>query len=529
MLRVVACISEQHDLRLVVLAAFICLFATHTAFSLLARAGEAAGRDASARWACWVWIAAASAVTGSGVWTTHFVAMLAFKSNLPAGYDVGLTAASIAIAVGITNIGYAVPLVRPRLAALGGAIAGAAIAAMHYAGMAALQVPAIVRFDGGYVAASIIVGVTLGGIALHVAAGAAGLRRRIIGASLFTLAICGMHFTGMASVTLVPDPTIALPDEVIAPEWLAVAVAAVTVLIIALGFIGSVVDEHLAGRAAAEAERLRAYVAELEQTKGRLEAASKDLATALEAAAAGSQAKSQFLAAMSHELRTPLNAVIGFAELMAAESFGQLGDARYRDYATNIRDSGRYLLGRINDILDFSKLDSGRLLLDEETIDLGETLASVRKMVAEQAAESAVSLTFEAAPDLLYVHADPRRIRQVLFNLVHNAIKFTPAGGEVTVKAMRCDAGVAISVADTGIGIAPEDVPTALERFGQIDGSLARRYEGTGLGLPLSKRLVELHGGKLDLRSEVGVGTTVSILLPAAASLLPESGTRQVA
>ncbi|HEY0521981.1 MAG TPA: ATP-binding protein, partial [Stellaceae bacterium] len=256
--------------------------------------------------------------------------------------------------------------------------------------------------------------------------------------------------------------------------------------------------------------------------------ASKDLATALEAAAAGSQAKSQFLATMSHELRTPLNAVIGFAELMAAESFGQLGDARYREYAANIRDSGRFLLGRINDILDFSKLDSGRLLLDEETIDLTETLAAVRKMVTAQAADAGVGLRMEAASDLLCVRADPRRIRQVLFNLMNNAIKFTPAGGEVTVTAMRRDAEIAISIADTGIGIAPEDIPTALERFGQIDGSLARRYEGAGLGLPLSKRLVELHGGKLELTSEVGVGTMVSILLPAV-ELHQASDQRQVA
>jgi len=177
---------------------------------------------------------------------------------------------------------------------------------------------------------------------------------------------------------------------------------------------------------------------------------------------------------MSHELRTPLNAVIGFAELMAAESFGQLGDARYREYAANIRDSGRFLLGRINDILDFSKLDSGRLVLDEETIDLDETLASVRKMVAAHAAEAGVGLMIEAGPDLLCVNADPRRMRQVLFNLMNNAIKFTPSGGKVTVTATRRDAEIAISIADTGIGIAPDDIPTALERFGQIDGSLAR-------------------------------------------------------
>ncbi|HEY0524605.1 MAG TPA: MHYT domain-containing protein, partial [Stellaceae bacterium] len=381
MLRVLACVSEQHDLRLVVLAAFICLFASHTAFNLLARAGDAAGRAATAPWARWVWVVAASVVTGSGVWTTHFVAMLAFRSNLPTGYDVGLTAASIAIAVGLTGIGYSVPLVRPRLAALGGAIAGAAISAMHYAGMAALQVPAAVQFDAGYVTASVVIGVALGGIALHLAARATDLRHRFIGASVFTLAICGMHFTGMASVTLAPDPTIALPDEVIAPEWLAVALTAVTVLIIALGFIGSVVDEHLAGRAAAEAERLRTYVAELERTKANLEAASKDLATALEAAAAGSQAKSQFLATMSHELRTPLNAILGFSEVMKDEIFGPHATAAYRDYAGDIHGSGQHLLQLINEILDLSRIEAGRYELHEEAVQLAWIVSECSHML----------------------------------------------------------------------------------------------------------------------------------------------------
>jgi signal transduction histidine kinase len=287
------------------------------------------------------------------------------------------------------------------------------------------------------------------------------------------------------------------------------------ILIIALGLAGSIVDQQFAERALAEADRLRAHVAELEETKRELEAITKHLEAALEAAAAASQAKSQFLATMSHELRTPLNAIIGFSEILGNALFGPLGDERYKDFATSIHDSGRHLLELINDILDFSKIDAGRLELQDDELDLRDIIRESLRMMQGQATEANVSLRHEFAADLPRIRADRRRIRQILLNLLSNSVKFTPAGGDVQVSVFRRGSGIAFAVTDTGIGIAAEDIPRALERFGQVDSSLNRKYEGTGLGLPLSKRLAELHGGTLELESRVDVGTTITVTLPA--------------
>ncbi|HSK40041.1 MAG TPA: MHYT domain-containing protein [Arenibaculum sp.] len=502
-----------------ILAVLICLFACLTGFNLLARAREATERGSR------VWRTVAALVTGCGVWATHFVAMLAFRPNLPLGYDVGLTALSIVIAVAVTWIGFSLALARSAWVA-GGVVAGVAIGAMHHVGMAALRLPAELHHDTVLTLASLAVGIGLAAAALHVAGRGGGLRHRLAGASLFALAISSLHFIAMAAVTIVPDPRIPITEQVAAPEWVAVAVAAVTVLIIALGLVGSVVDEHLARRAAREAEVLRALVAELETTKDDLQATTANLEVALDAASAGSQAKSQFLATMSHELRTPLNAVIGFAEALDAGIAGPL-TAKQQEYARDIRNSGVHLLGIVNDILDFAKLDANRLDLQEDVVDVDAAIRDALRMVRVQATEGGLHLSAEVEQMLPPLRADARRLRQVLLNLLSNAVKFTPRGGAVRIAAFRSGGTLAIAVSDTGIGIAAADIPRTLERFGQVDTSLRRRYEGTGLGLPLAKRLIELHDGAIDLESEVGVGTTVTITFPAARLLVADQATAQ--
>jgi signal transduction histidine kinase len=287
-------------------------------------------------------------------------------------------------------------------------------------------------------------------------------------------------------------------------------------LVIGLSFIGAILDQHLADRNAAEAERLRQHVITLEATKRELETRTREVTLALEAAAAGSQAKSQFLATMSHELRTPLNAIIGFSEMLKHEMFGPLGDPRYHDYVDNIHGSGSHLLGLINDVLDFSKMEAGRFEIHENVVDIRQTIDEALRMVEGQARKNNVAVSFDVPASLPPLRLDERRLRQVMLNLLWNAVKFTPAGGRVTVFAAIEDDTVAIRVADTGIGMSEQDIPKALDRFGQIDSSLSRRYDGTGLGLPLSKRLVELHGGTLDIVSAVGKGTTVTVRLPGA-------------
>jgi signal transduction histidine kinase len=215
---------------------------------------------------------------------------------------------------------------------------------------------------------------------------------------------------------------------------------------------------------------------------------------------------------MSHELRTPLNAIIGFSEVISSALFGPL-DARYRDYAQDIHGSGHHLLRIINDLLDLSKVEAGRLELHDVPVRIDTLFETCRRMVSDRAAAAGIDLDFRTGD--LVVNVDELRLEQVLLNLVSNAVKFTPTGGRICVSASLALSGeTMISVADTGIGMAAEDIPRALQPFGQIDNSLARPHGGTGLGLPLAQRLVELHGGTMTLDSELGKGTTVTIVLP---------------
>jgi signal transduction histidine kinase len=239
-----------------------------------------------------------------------------------------------------------------------------------------------------------------------------------------------------------------------------------------------------------------------------------DLVAAKAAAEAANRFKGELLANTSHELRTPLNAIIGFSEIMKAETFGPLSP-KYRDYAADIHDAGRHLLRLVNDILDISAIDAGKLELAEERLDLVDLLKGAIRLICHRAEAGGIELRAKIPEKLPFLVADERRVKQIVLNLLSNAIKFNALGGSVTLAAGRtADGSLFFSVADTGVGMDEEEVAVAMSRFGQVDSSLARKHEGTGLGLPLARELVELHGGRFEIASAKGRGTTVTVTFP---------------
>ncbi|WP_293675790.1 ATP-binding protein [uncultured Phenylobacterium sp.] len=268
-------------------------------------------------------------------------------------------------------------------------------------------------------------------------------------------------------------------------------------------------------------EELRRAVGNLEQSQEQLSELARKYEAEKIRAEGASQAKSEFLANMSHELRTPLNAINGFSEIMAAEMYGPVGDARYRDYAQDILSSGQHLLNLINDILDMSKIEAGKMQMRFEPVCLEEIAEEALRLVRNRAESAGLALILDFT-DLPEVEADHRAVKQVLLNLLSNAIKFTPRGGRVSVRAERRDdqlgERVRISVVDTGIGISAQDLERLARPFEQVESQHSKTTQGSGLGLALTKSLVEMHGGLLDLKSAPGQGTTASFALPVRQS-----------
>ncbi len=262
------------------------------------------------------------------------------------------------------------------------------------------------------------------------------------------------------------------------------------------------------------ADSLRLTVDQLESSQEKLSLLARKYEIAMTRAEAANQAKSEFLANMSHELRTPLNAINGFSEIMSAEMFGPLGDQRYKGYAGDILKSGQHLLSLINDILDMAKIEAGKMTLHYEPVDLTEVCEDAIRLMRGKAQDSGLTLTLRD-PGLPEIEADYRGLKQVMLNLISNAVKFTPEGGEITVSVgMLNEHRVRIAVTDTGIGIAAEDLARLAQPFEQVEGQHSKTTQGTGLGLSLTKALIELHHGQMVMESEPGTGTTVSFDIP---------------
>lgn len=495
MLRVYACITEQHDLRFVLLAGLVCFLACFTALSIRERSVAALSDRARVRW-----LTIAATVFGCGVWTTHFVAMLAFRANLPIGYDIALTALSIAAAISISWLGLWIARCDVRwAAAAGGGLVGASVGAMHYIGMAAMRVPAAVEWDWSYVAASLAIGISLGAAALCIATRATTLHIRIVGSTVLCVGIVGLHFSAMAGAALVPDPRIPLPDQLIAPEWLAVAVASVTVLIIVMGLVGAIVDQHLAGRTLKDAERLRAHIAELE---AKHQETTERLVRSERLSLLG-----QVAGTVSHELRNPLGAIRTSTALIRQLAVGKVAGVE-RSLERIDRNLDR-CVRIVGDLLEYTR--EKQIQPEKTAIDdwFGEILAEIGSRD-----DIKIVRDFRSGND---VAIDAMRLRQVIVNLIDNAMQALldktwrrPDGHQslVIVRTKNAGAVVEVSVCDNGPGIVSENLCKIFEPL------FTTKSFGVGLGLSTVRELVEKHGGTIDVTSLPGHGANFTISLP---------------
>lgn len=543
----------SYDVVLTGLSIMFSIAASGTAFFLVNRGVRTAAR-----------LVIGGVVLGGGIGAMHYTCMAAMRMNAVIRYDPYLFGFSVVVAVSLSTLALhllfrcAEPGKRMahRREISSGCVMGLSITAMHYTGMAATHfIPASSRMTGGLqldgqlMAAAIAVGAVLvAGLAL--AASVVDLRLELHGRKTrqsrdFLAAIINNTADGIIAIdqrglVRVYNPA---AERMFGYERSEIVGKNVSMLL--SGEERAAHDDYIRNARVYEPKILGSQrvlygqrkdgssvpleisVSSMENEDGRMfigvchdisarKEAEETIRDARYQAEIANNAKSEFLANMSHELRTPLNAILGFSEIMMKEAFGPIGGDRYRNYAGDIHGSGQHLLELINDILDLSKIEAGNEELHEENIEIPELLHSVMTLVKGQAKKNDVSLKLEFPDTLPALRADGRKIKQMLVNVLSNAVKFTQAGGGVTLE-IECppEAGCVVRISDTGIGMAQDDIPRALMPFSRIDNLISRGVEGTGLGLPLARRLAELHGGSLDVQSTLGVGTTVTIELPA--------------
>ncbi|MFL6677155.1 MAG: MHYT domain-containing protein [Burkholderiaceae bacterium] len=502
-----------YEAPLVLLSVLVAIFASYTALSLAERVRDSRGLAGR-------WVAGGAFAMGTGIWGMHFVGMLAFRLPIPLGYDFGITLLSwllpiLVSAMALWQLGQA--QLSPGQLALSGVLLGVGINAMHYVGMAAMRMDPAIDYSPWLVAASVAIAIAAASAALWI-----GFRLRATRGSPRTLlyrcgaavvmgfAIVAMHYTGMAAATFQGGSVCRAATGQFTLMQLASLVLIATVAVLTITVLTSAYDARLEARTSVLALTVQAAT----ERQALLE---REHALRVEAERLGAL-KDEFLATLSHELRTPLNAVLGWAHVLRTQREPDLVAKAVETIERNARLQARL----IDDLLDMSRIVSGHLRLEPELVEPW----TVVEAALEAARPAAFSKHIELATGLDRhcgrVWGDPNRLQQVMWNLLTNATKFTPAGGAISVSLRGEHGQVVVRVQDTGIGISADFLPHVFERFRQADASTTRTHSGLGLGLAICRQLVELHGGTIEAASEgLGQGATLTVRLPLASAHVP--------
>ena len=487
--------------------------ASYTALSLAMRVKESQGR------APYFWIAGGALDMGSGIWSMHFIGMLAFRLPIPVAYDGRITFVSWLLPVVVS--GLALWQLRHRKIggrhlAWGALLMGLGINAMHYLGMTGMRMDPPITYNPWLFAASVAIAIVASAMALWIAFRLnENLRfpRLAQGgaATVMGFAIAGMHYTGMAAAHFDAGSVCRAAVDGVDQDHLALLVTVATVALLTIALLAAIFDARLEARN-------RTLAASLETAAERQQLFLREQKARVEAEQLN-QLKDEFLATLSHELRTPLNAMLGWSQLLMQ---GARDETMLRRGLETIERNARAQAQLIEDMLDMSRLIAGKVRLDAKSIAPGEFVLAAVETARPAAMGKRIQLTTVLDPDAGLVAGDIARMQQVMSNLISNAIKFTEPGGKITIALRREEEGVAIDVADTGIGIAPDFLPYVFDRFRQADASSARRHGGLGLGLSIARQLVELHGGTISVSSPgVDQGATFTLHLPPAPQEVP--------